>query len=74
MDGTGTTLTKTPCPVDPVFWDTVVTRRGQMVARQSLTHQIDGFLLDPEMYGADASNFPGYCLCKHCFDEFFEQR
>ncbi len=74
VDGTGTTLTKTPCPVDPVFWDTVVTRRGQMVARQSLTHQIDGFLLDSEMYGADASNFPGYCLCTHCFDEFFEHR
>ena len=44
------------------------------MAKHSLTHRIDGFTLDPEMYGADVGEFPGYCYCEYCFREFLEDR
>ena len=72
--GDGTALTRTPCPIDPDFWYMAVTRRAEMIARHSLHHQIDGFILDPEMYGADDANFPGYCYCEYCFREFLGHR
>ncbi|MBN1444666.1 MAG: hypothetical protein JW957_00985 [Candidatus Omnitrophica bacterium] len=74
VGGKGGALTKTPCPVDPVFWDNVVTKRAQLAAEHSLMHKIDGFALDPEMYSADMANFPGYCYCEYCFREFFQHR
>ena len=74
VNGSGVARTKTPCPVDPVFWDKIVTKRWQLVAKQSLTHRIDGAILDPEMYGADSSGFPGYCYCQDCFREFLGSR
>ncbi len=74
VDGGGVALTKTPCPVDPDFWYQAVTRRAELIARHSLDHQIDGFILDPEMYGADDANFPGYCYCEYCFREFVQHQ
>ena len=72
VNGSGDPRTKTPCPIDPVFWDKVVTKRWLLVAKQSLAHVIDGTILDPEMYGADSSGFPGYCYCSGCFREFLD--
>jgi len=74
VDRNGLTLTKTPCPVDPVFWETVVIKRAQLVAEHSLSHNIDGWCLDPEMYGADYSEFPGHCYCEDCLREFLQDR
>jgi hypothetical protein len=74
VNGSGKALTKTPCPIDPVFWDKVVTKRWQTVARQSLEHNVDGTILDSEMYGADSTGFPGYCYCQYCLGEFIAAR
>ncbi len=70
----GTHYYNTPCPADPVFWDCVVTKRAQLVAEHSLTHQIDGFALDPEMYGGETTALPGVCVCEACFQEFLAYR
>ena len=59
---------------DPVYWEAVVIRRARLVAKHSLAHAIDGWGLDPEMYGADYSGFPGYCYCEGCFREFLQYR
>ena len=74
VNSNGFALTKTPCPVDPVFWEKVVTTRAQLVAKHSLTHRIDGFVLDPEMYASDFGEFAGYCYCEYCFREFLKHR
>ena len=74
VNGAGVALTKTPCPIDPEFWEMVVTNRWLLAARESLEHQIDGVVLDPEMYGADEAGFPGYCYCEYCFRGFLDNR
>ncbi len=70
VDGRGEALTRTPCPVDADFWRAVVIRRWQLIAELSRSHDIEATLLDPEMYGADVANFPGYCYCEPCLREF----
>ena len=74
VDSNGLELEKTPCPVDPVFWEAVVIKRAQLVAEHSLSHNIDGWGLDPEMYAADYTEFPGYCYCEDCLREFLQDR
>jgi len=74
VDKNGLVLKKTPCPVDPVFWEAVVIKRGQLMAEHSLNHNIDGWALDPEMYAADDTQFPGHCYCEDCLDEFLRAR
>src|SRR3989304_1892677 len=60
----GTPLKKTPCPADPAFWNKSITRRAELIARISLDRPaISGLVRDDEMYGADYSNFQGYCYC-----------
>ena len=58
VDGNGLALTKTRCPVDSVFWEAVVIKRGQPAAEHSLSHNIDGWVLDPEVYAANRTDVP----------------
>jgi hypothetical protein len=75
VNGDGLMLKKTPCPVDPAFWEAVVVKRGQLVAEQSLKHSsIAGWALDPEMYAADQTEFPGHCYGEDCLAEFLQER
>ncbi len=75
VNGDGLMLKKTPCPVDPAFWEAVVVKRGQLVAEQSLKHSsIAGWALDPEMYAADQTEFPGHCYGEDCLAEFLQDR
>jgi hypothetical protein len=74
VNNNGLVLEKTPCPVDPVFWEAVVVKRGQLVAELSLSHNIDGWTLDPEMYAANQTDFPGHCYCEDCLGEFLQDR
>jgi len=63
---------QTPCPLDEETYQLAVHKRILEVARLSHAAAIEGVVIDPEMYGANLTNFPEYCLCDHCFNLFAE--
>ncbi len=72
-DAKGRVYAKTPCPLDRGFWQAAYEKRGKLMASLSQDCAIDGFVLDPEMYGADHTIFGGGgCFCDECFREFYQ--
>ncbi|MBU0608667.1 MAG: hypothetical protein KKI08_12330, partial [Armatimonadetes bacterium] len=66
----GSTMPKTPCPLDEAFWSKYIIGRAVWLAEHSRELHLDGCIIDPEMYGADHTCFAGACYCADCFKEF----
>jgi hypothetical protein len=64
--GGATTWQRGPCPLSVEYWDRVVGERAVVAARAGLT----GLVVDMEMYGADATRYPGPCCCESCWGRF----
>ncbi|BDI29602.1 hypothetical protein CCAX7_16530 [Capsulimonas corticalis] len=62
--------THAPCPLSAPYWNAVVGDRAEIAARAGLT----GLVVDVEMYGADATRYPGPCYCDDCWRRFVSAR
>ena len=67
---------KMPCPLDKVFWDRVITNRFMYVIKllSQDTYQLDGLLIDPEMYYFNGGFMTIPCYCEDCIKEFSKQK
>ena len=62
---------KTACPLDEEFWQKAVTDRALQAVKISKSHPgLVGFIVDPEMYSAEASTYGAPCLCDECFKKY----
>lgn len=64
--GGATIWTKTPCPLSAEYWNRVVGDRAVIAAQLGLT----GMVVDMEMYGGDATRYPGPCCADDCWGRF----
>lgn len=64
--GGAVTWQRGPCPLAREYWDRVVADRALIAAQAGLT----GLVVDMEMYGADATRYPGSCCCDRCWGRF----
>ncbi len=62
----------TPCPLDAAYWQTVIGRRFQQLARLATTTPLAGLLFDTEMYGSEISIYGDPCLCDACWRAFVQ--
>ena len=67
--GGAVTWTRGPCPLSAEYWDRVVSDRAVTAAEAGLT----GLVVDMEMYGADATRYPGPCYCDACWSGFVDE-
>ena len=58
-----------PCPLSRDYWNKVVGDRAVIAAEAKLT----GLVVDMEMYGADATCYPGPCYCDSCWGKFVDE-
>lgn len=65
---------KTPCPLEAEVYKLAVHERVLELARLSRSVPIEGVAIDLEMYAADMTIFPDYCLCDYCFERFLAGR
>jgi hypothetical protein len=65
-DGSAKLWTKTPCPLSREYWDKVIGDRAVAAAEAGLA----GLVVDPEMYGADSTSYPGPCYCERCWQGY----
>ncbi|NOY81508.1 MAG: hypothetical protein GXP31_10955 [Kiritimatiellaeota bacterium] len=63
-------------PTDDIYWSRVVEGRFLRVARmlQGDEYQIDGFLIDPEMYALGGATPPGLDFGDYALSDFFRTR
>lgn len=64
--GGAVTWQRGPCPLSREYWEKVVGDRAVIAAEAGLT----GLVVDMEMYGADATRYPGPCYCDDCWARF----
>lgn len=67
---TGETMQRTPCPLDEAFWNRYIIGRAVWLAEHARDLNLDGCIIDPEMYGADHTTFNTPCYCADCLREF----
>jgi hypothetical protein len=67
-----------PCPLQKVYWERIVLRRGREVARLARQNPfIVGYAIDPEMYQCHVYGHykpGGTCYCDHCLGGFLRGR
>lgn len=71
---TQTEFSNTPCPLDSYFYNLVINKRLEELAKLSKSIPIAGAAIDLEMYSADMGRFPEYCLCDNCFEKFLKNK
>ncbi len=69
-----TAYKRTPCPLDVSVWQSTVHDRLTSLALLSKSYSIQGCLIDFEMYGADITRYPSYCLCDLCFNKYVREK
>ena len=66
-----------PCPLQKVYWERILLRRGREVAKLAQTNPyIVGCGVDPEMYQCWKYGhymLGGICFCNHCLGGFLEK-
>ncbi|MHC4115759.1 MAG: hypothetical protein ACYSSL_10665, partial [Planctomycetota bacterium] len=70
----GIEFNQTSCPLEVDVYRLAIHDRVLELARLSHSVPIAGVAIDLEMYGADMSSFPDYCLCDYCFERFLAGR
>ena len=67
-----------PCPLQKVYWERILLRRGRQIARLSLDNPyIAGYGIDPEMYQCWLYGhymLSGTCFCDHCLGGFLDAK
>jgi len=67
-----------PCPLQKVYWERILLRRGRQIARLSLDNPyVVGYGIDPEMYQCWLYGhymLSGTCFCDHCLGGFFDAK
>jgi len=67
-----------PCPLQKVYWERILLRRGRQIARLSLDNPyIVGYGIDPEMYQCWLYGhymLGGTCFCDHCLGGFLDAK
>lgn len=67
-----------PCPLQEVYWERILLRRGREVAKLSLGNPyLVGLGIDPEMYQCWSYGhymLTGTCFCDHCLGGFLQQQ
>ncbi len=65
-----------PCPLQKVYWERILLRRGREIAKLSLENPyIVGYGIDPEMYQCWLYGhymLSGTCFCDHCLGGFLD--
>ncbi len=64
------TYEKTPCHFNEHFYQYLINDRLVVLAKLSNEILMYGVAIDFEMYSADMTRFPGYCLCDDCFKKY----
>jgi hypothetical protein len=66
-----------PCPLQEVYWERILLRRGREVAKLSLENPfLVGLGIDPEMYQCWSYGhymLSGTCFCDHCLGGFLKK-
>ncbi|MAE66905.1 MAG: hypothetical protein CMJ18_21820 [Phycisphaeraceae bacterium] len=66
-DARGKAMRRTPCPNDDGFWQRRVTDLYMRIAKWSRDRaNVDGILLDAELYGGDVGTYRSACFCDPC--------
>jgi hypothetical protein len=63
---------KLPCPMDEIYWDRVIVRRFERIINllAGPNYQLDGLIIDPEMYFFGGAFLQQPCYCQWCAGEF----
>jgi hypothetical protein len=67
-----------PCPLQKLYWERILLRRGREVAKMSLKNPyVVGYGIDPEMYQCWLYGhymLGGTCFCDHCLGGFLRRQ